>query len=181
MPTHVSIRRSHLLRKSSAEKRMILFDSSSCSRHYSNMGHSHHGGAYKVDIRFAARAKRWWTETTKLVKLLKSHLDNEQTSRSTAIAVTDESVLQKSDEAGAEDFGIPLLQDESSELLCRAMRTARLPPLQLERTLAAAPRLDQLSITKKKIKINANKRSTYPLATGRVEFQENRGVLSKCL
>lgn len=171
MPTHVSMRRSQLLRKSSAEKRMILFDSSSCGRH-----HGGGGGAYKVDIRFAARAKRWWTETAKFVKLLKSHLDTEHLTNHDATRGTDGSAV---DESGAEDADDETATD-NTELLYRAVRTARLPPLQLERS-AGAPRLDQLTITKKRSKIrDANKRDTYPLSTGRVEFKEYRG-LSKCL
>lgn len=133
MPTHVSIRRSQLLRKSSAEKRMILFDSSSCSRHYSNRCI----GAYKVDIRLAARAKRWWSETTKLVKLLQLHMAND--------VVT-----------------------ERAELLFRAMRTAKLPPLCLERKTE----VNDKALTKR-MKAELE-RVTYPLSTSSVEFQEYR-------
>lgn len=115
MPTHVSIRRSQLLRKSSAEKRMILFDSSSCSRHYSHRCI----GAYKVDIRLAARAKRWWTETTKLVKLLQLHIAND--------VVTER---------------------RGSELLYRAMQAAKLPPLALQRT-TAYDASDKTAVTKR--------------------------------
>lgn len=137
MPTHVSIRRSQLLRKSSAEKRMILFDSSSCSRHYSHRCI----GAYKVDIRLAARAKRWWTETTKLVKLLQLHMANDS-----------------------------MVTERGSELLYRAMRTSKLPPLQLIRTTCDVN--DKTKLTKR-MKAELE-RVSYPLSTSSVEFQEYR-------
>lgn len=137
MPTHVSIRRSQLIRKSSAEKRMLQFDSNSCSRHTSHRCI----GAYKVDIRLAARAKRWWTETTKLVKLLQLHMANDEAT-----------------------------ERRGSELLYRAIRSAKLPPLQLQRIACDAN--DKTALTKR-MKAELE-RITYPLSTSSLEFQEYR-------